>query len=109
MYTGHPTTRRWYTDGSKRHGRAGEGISNGEFRAAFRVHGPQQIYRAEIMACAVASNLAQPGDKIVLDSVVKATPVPRKGVIKDQDYRERGYHNVTTKNFTVRWTPGHCT
>ena len=24
-YTGHPTTRRWYTDGSKHHGRAGGG------------------------------------------------------------------------------------
>ena len=55
-YTGHPTTRRWYTDGSKHHGRAGENISNGDFRAAFWVHGPQQVYRVETMACAPASD-----------------------------------------------------
>ena len=66
-YTGHSTTRWWYMDGSKRHSRARGGINNGEFRAAFRVHGPQQVYRAEAMACAVASDLAQPGDDIVLD------------------------------------------
>ena len=61
------------------------------------------------MACAVASDFAQPGDEIVLDNhgVVKATPVPRKGVVKHQDYRDPGYRNVTTKNLTVRWTPGH--
>ena len=39
--------------------------------------------------------------------VVKATPVPCRGVGKDQDYRDSGYRNVTTKNLTVRWTPGH--
>ena len=57
------------------------------------------------MACAVASDLAQPGDEIILDNqgVVKATPIPRRGVVKDQDYRDRCYHNVTTKNATVRW------
>ena len=61
------------------------------------------------MACAVASHLAQPVDKIVLDNqgVVKATPVPRRGVIKDQDYLYQSYRNVITKNLTVRWTPGH--
>ena len=76
-YSGEPTTQRWYTDGSKRHGRAGGGMSNGEFRAAFRVHGPQQVYRAEPMACAVASGLAWPADEIVLDNqgVLKATLV----------------------------------
>ena len=60
------------------------------------------------MACAVASELAQPGDEIVHDNqgVVKATPVHR-GVVKDQDYHDSGYRNVTTKNLTVRWTPGH--
>ena len=42
-YTGEPTTARWYTDGSKRHDRAGGGICNGNFRAAFRVHGLQQV------------------------------------------------------------------
>ena len=47
-YTGHPTTKRWYTDGLKRHGRAGGGMSNGDFRVAFRVHGPQQVYRVEV-------------------------------------------------------------
>ena len=57
-YTGEPTTTRWYTDGSKRHGRAGGGIYNGTYRAAFRVHGPQQVYRAETIACALASELA---------------------------------------------------
>ena len=45
--TGEPTTTRWYTDGLKRHGRAGRVIYNGTYRAAFRVHGPQQVYRAE--------------------------------------------------------------
>ena len=104
------TARRWYTDGSKRHGRAGGGISNEAFRAAVRVHGPQQVYRAETIACAVASDLAQPRDDIVLDNqgVVKVTPVPRRGIVKDQDYRDPGYCNVTTKNLTVRWTLRHC-
>ena len=61
------------------------------------------------MACVVALDLAQPGDEIVLDNqgVIKATLVPRRGVVKDQDYRDQSYHNVTTKNLTVRWTPGH--
>ena len=71
--TGRPTTTRWYTDGSKRHGKAGGGISNGDFRAACRVHGPQRtrskkVYRAKTMACAVASHVAQPGDDIILDN-----------------------------------------
>ena len=39
-YTGEPTTTRWYADGSKRHGRAGGGIYNRNYRAAFRVRGP---------------------------------------------------------------------
>ena len=64
-YTGEPTTTRWYTDGSKRHGRggrvAGGGIYNGNFRAAFRVHGPQQVYRAETLA----SELASKGDEVI--------------------------------------------
>ena len=67
-HTGHPTTLRWYTGGSKRHGREGGGISNGKFRAAFRVHGPQKVYRAETMACPVAFDSTQPGDEIVLDN-----------------------------------------
>ena len=41
------------------------------------------------------------------EGLVKATPVPRRGVVKDQDYEDQGYHNVATKNLTVRWTPGH--
>ena len=108
-YTGEPTTTRWYTDGSKRHGRAGGGIYNGTYRAAFRVHGPQQVYQAETIACALASELAKPGDDIILDnqSVVKATPTKRKGVVKDQDYRDIGYLNSATKRLTIRWTPGH--
>ena len=87
-YTGEPTTTRWYTDGSKRHGRAGGGIYNRSYRAAFRVHGPQQVYRAETIACALASQLASSGEDIILDnqSVVKAKPIKRKGVVKDQDY-----------------------
>ena len=110
-YTGEPTTTRWYTDGSKRHGRAGGGIYNGNYVAAFRVHGPQQVYRAETIACAPASELASPGDDIILDnqSVVKATPIKRKGVVKDQDYRDIGYHNTSSKRLTIRWTPGHRT
>ena len=62
------------------------------------------------MACAVASHLAQPRDEIIPDNqgVVKATPVPRKGVVKDEDYRDPSYHNVTGKKIMVRWIPGHC-
>ena len=61
------------------------------------------------MACDVASNLAQPGDDIILDNqgVVKATPTPRKGTRKDKDYRGPGFANVTSKGLTARWTPGH--
>ena len=61
------------------------------------------------MACATASHLAQPGDEIILDNqrAVKATTVPRKGVVKDQDYRDPSYQNVTSKNLTVRWMPRH--
>ena len=101
---GHRTTSWWYT-----HGKAGRGISNGDFRAAFRVREPQQVYGAETMACAVASNLAQPGDEIIVDKqgVVKATPIPDRGVVKDPDYLIQCYHTVTTKNLIVRWTPGH--
>ena len=110
-YTGKPTTTRWYTDGSKRHGRAGGGIYNGTYRAASRVHGPQQVYWAETIACALAFELASPGHDIILDnqSVVKATPIKRKGVVKDHDYRDIGYHNTSTKRRTIRWTPGHRT
>ena len=84
-YTGEPTATRWYTDGWKRLGRAGGGIYNGNYRAAFRVCGPQQVYRAETIACALASALPSTGDEIILDTqgVVKATPVKRKGVVKD--------------------------
>ena len=61
------------------------------------------------MACAAASHLARPRDDIILDNqgVVKATSIPRKGVVKDHDYRDHSYHNVTSKNLTVRWTRGH--
>ena len=41
-YTKQPTTRRWYTDGSKRHGRAGGGISNGDFRATSACTAPSR-------------------------------------------------------------------
>ena len=69
------------------------------------------MYRAETIACALASELAKPGDDIILDnqSVVKATPIKRKGVVKDQDYRDIGYYNTSTKRLTIRWTPGHRT
>ena len=60
-YTGEPSTTSWYTDGSKRHGPAGGGIYNGNYHAAFRVHGPQQVYRAETIACALAFELARQG------------------------------------------------
>ena len=110
-YTREPTTTKWYNDGSKRQGRAGEGIYNGTYRAAFRVHVPQQVYRAETIARALASELASEGDEIVLDNqgVVKATLIQRKGVVKDQDYRNVGYHNASTKRVTIRWNPGHRT
>ena len=75
------------------------------------MHGPQQVYRAETIACALAFELAKPGDDIILDnqSVVKATPIKRKGVVKDQDYRDIGYLNSSSKRLTIRWTPGHRT
>ena len=75
------------------------------------MHGPQQVYRAETIACALASELARPGDDIILDnhSVVKATPIKHKGVVKDQDYRDIGYLNTSSKRLTIRWTPGHRT
>ena len=90
--------------GSKRHGRAGGGIANGDFKAAFRAHEPQHVYRAETMAYAVASRLAQRGDKIILDNqgVAKATPILRRGIVKDQDYRDPSYANVTSKRLTIR-------
>ena len=34
-------------------------IYNKGYRAAFRVHGPQQVYWAETIACALASELAE--------------------------------------------------
>ena len=94
-----PTTR-CYTDGWKRHCRAGGGLYNGRFRAGFRVHGPQQVYRAETIACALASELNKEGDDVILDSqgVVKATRTKRKGVVKEQDNRDIGYHNTSTKD-----------
>ena len=110
LHTGEPTTAWWYTDGSKRQGRAGGGgIYNGNFRAAFRVQGQQQVYRAETIACALASELAREGDEVILHNqgVVKATLTKRRGVHKDQDYRDIGYHNASTKCLTTRWTPGH--
>ena len=53
----------------------GGGIYNGNFRAAFRVHRPQQVYRTETIVCAVASELAREGNEVILDNqgVVKAT------------------------------------
>ena len=86
----------------------GGGICNGNFRATFRVRGPQHVYCAETIACALASELASEGDEVILDNQgeVKATPSKRKGVVKDQDYRDIGYHNTSTKQLTIRWAPG---
>ena len=69
------------------------------------------MYRAETIAYALASELASEGEEIVLDNqrVVYATPIKRKGVVKDEDYRDIGYHNASTKRLTIRWTPGHRT
>ena len=69
------------------------------------------MYRAEAIACALASELATEGDEIILDNqgVVKATPMKQKGVVKDQDYRDIGYHNASMKRLTIRWTPGQRT
>ena len=109
QYTGEPTTTRWYTAGSKRRGRAGWGIYIGNFRAPCRMHGPQHLYRAERVVCALASKLARKGDGVILDNQdgIQATPTKRRWVVKDQDYRDIGYHNTSTKCLTVRWTPGH--
>ena len=73
------------------------------------MHGPQQVYRAETIAWALAYELAKPGDDIILDnqSVGKATPIKRKGVVKDQNYRDTGYLNFSSKRVTIQWTPGH--
>ena len=51
----------------------------------------------------------QEGDKIILDNqgVVKATPAPWKGTVKDQEYEDIGYNSATMKHLTVRWTHGH--
>ena len=67
------------------------------------------MYRAETIACALASELAKLWDDIILDNrtVVKATPIKRKGVVKDEDYRGIGYLNSSSKRLTIRWTPGH--
>ena len=82
---------------------------NRNYRSPFRVHGPQQVYRAKTIACAPAFELASQEDDIILDnqSVVKATATKRKGVVKDQDYCDIGYHNTSSKRLTIRWTPGH--
>ena len=57
-----------YMDGSKRNGRARGGIVNGNFQAALRVLGEQQVYRAETVAAMIASELAKEGDSIALDN-----------------------------------------
>ena len=41
---------------------------NGDFRAAFRVHAPQQVYGAETMVCALASNMDGEWDEIILNN-----------------------------------------
>ena len=66
------------------------------------------MHRAETIACALASELAREGDEITPENqgVVKTTPMKPKGVVKDQDYRDIGYHNASTKRLTIRWTPG---
>ena len=64
-HPGQPTTNRWYTEAPNDMDGLGGGISNGEFRAAFQVHGPQ-VYRAQKTSCTIASHLAQRGDKIIL-------------------------------------------
>ena len=75
------------------------------------MHGPQQVYRAETIACALAYELATTGDNIILDnqSVVKARPIKQKVVVKDQDYRDTSYLNTSSKRLTICWTPGHRT
>ena len=30
-------------------------------------------------------------------------------MVKGQDYRDIGYHNASTKQLTIWWTPGHRT
>ena len=59
----------------------------------------------------LASELAKSADDIILhnQSVVKATPINRKGVVKDHDCRDTGHHNASSKRLTIRWTPGHRT
>ena len=64
-YAGEPTTKRCYTHGSKRHGRMGGAIHRVQFHFTFRIHGPQQVHRAETMACAIATNMAPEGNEIV--------------------------------------------
>ena len=66
---------------------------------AFRVHGPQQVYRAKTMACVLASDMAKAGDELILDNqgVVKATPTKWKGVVIVQAYHDIRHRNVTNK------------
>ena len=89
----------------------GGGVYNGNFHAAFCVHGLQLVYHAETIAFALASELAIGGEEVILDNqgVVNATPIKRKGFVKDQAHRDIGYHNASTKQLTIRSTPGHRT
>ena len=59
--------------------------------------------------CALASELAREVVEVILDNqrVVEATLTKRRGVVKDRDYCDIGYHNASTKGLTIRWTPGH--
>ena len=45
------------------------------------------MYRAETITCALAFELAQEGDEVILDNqgVVKATLTRRRELVKDQD------------------------
>ena len=109
QYAGVPTECTWYTDGSKSCGRAGGGIVNGSFQAAFRVPGMQEVYRAEVVACALACALAKVADTIKLDNRACATCIAQQRTreVPDQDFRDLACQEISQKNLTILWTPGH--
>ena len=110
MHTSHPLTQQFQTIYSRcRMPDFLQGRSGTVQGAICRQDGVRQDSTTLHHGVRRGFGLSTTREGIVLDNqgVVKATPVPRRGVVKDQDYRDQGYYNVTAKNLTVRWTPGH--
>ena len=69
----------------------------------------QDVYRAETVACTLASYLASPNDVLKLDNRACANCIakPRERVVPDQDFRDLAYNKITTKGLQILWVPGH--